>query len=171
MPSIKLSHCGSDVGTDLVSRSTRSRTTVSGERDRKRERERGGEGRGGGRCEVATWLPENHRLRSQLVSVDLPSANSIPRHSPTILPPCLPLPPLFLSRSRARPQRSLTRITPYRPSFLVVSRCLPPPASPARPPLSLFPPQSPLHSALLSSPPLDSQILQFQPCRRYCGGT
>lgn len=31
------------------------------------------------------WLPENRRLRSQLVSVDLAPAGDIPRHSPTIL--------------------------------------------------------------------------------------
>jgi len=104
-------------------------------------------------------------------------SSSCQRHSTALsndspsLPPSLSLSlsPLFLSRSHScfHPQRSLTVAHPhhpYRPSSLVVSRC------------SLLPsPSSALSSAISTPLPLssrdllhslDSQILQFQPCRR-----
>lgn len=156
---IKLSHCGSSVGRGLVGRprgqayQERDATTVSStERAKERNIERGWSTKTRGKGWVAT------RESSLTIAACFRRilSNGIPWNSLTILLLSLSLSfsptPLFPSPSPSfsTSKHSLRKAASFLSSVPVALPFL----------------QSPLHSSPFE-PPLDSQILQFQPCRHY----
>lgn len=125
---IKLSHCGSSVGTGLVRRSsrlTRSRTQLTVSSARKKEHGKGVViARRGKKGDVSGYQRIVAYDRSLFPSIFLPT-DDIPRHSPTTLLAVAFSLPLSFSISLVLPLRfrGHSPHRPRHPSPLAVSRC------------------------------------------------
>lgn len=166
---IKLSHCGSGVGRGVVSQSRgwlvtgRDYCQQGGKSEREKHRKGvvDGDAKRGDVSGYQRIVAYDRSLFPSNPSL----SNGIPWYSLTISSLSLSF-PLTLTASVILPPRAYPTSPPPFPS-LSTSRCfLHKPASFLSSILCRSFSQSPLHSSLLE-PPLDSQILQFQPCRHY----